>query len=366
MTDTASAAGPPAPVVDPSAVKEIASGVFVICDHETPDEADALDSQIELNPLLNAAVQEFATWWNEKQGNADKTDKITSPLYHYTDAGGLKGIVEDEELWFTSIFHLNDPSEHKFGLRCAISELKNACSQQDEPTRYFGERLEKSILSRDIEPVFGFFVVSFSQDADDLGQWRAYGDNGRGFCVGLAPKLFQPEEKKNVAANEAVFVAKVSYGEQTAKQRQRECIEKAVSIIRATLTRPEVQQIIEADDRQGHKFIGHMCIEVAAPILWNSLISKHRAYENEKEVRLVIPCSYGYSDLKVETRVRGGELIPFVRSPMPVRARGNIVKVMVGPAAAASARDAAKSLLRPFIDEPNNVVDISEIPYRAR
>ena len=36
MTDTASAAGPPAPVVDPSAVKEIASGVFVICDHRVP------------------------------------------------------------------------------------------------------------------------------------------------------------------------------------------------------------------------------------------------------------------------------------------------------------------------------------------
>ena len=36
MTDTASAAGPPAPVVDPSAIKEIASGVFVICDHRVP------------------------------------------------------------------------------------------------------------------------------------------------------------------------------------------------------------------------------------------------------------------------------------------------------------------------------------------
>ena len=36
MADTASAAGPPAPVVDPSAIKEIAPGVFVICDHRVP------------------------------------------------------------------------------------------------------------------------------------------------------------------------------------------------------------------------------------------------------------------------------------------------------------------------------------------
>jgi glyoxylase-like metal-dependent hydrolase (beta-lactamase superfamily II) len=36
MTDTASDAGPPVPVVDPSAIKEIASGVFVICDRRIP------------------------------------------------------------------------------------------------------------------------------------------------------------------------------------------------------------------------------------------------------------------------------------------------------------------------------------------
>jgi len=36
MSDTASIAGPPAPVVDPSAIKEIAAGVFVICDRRVP------------------------------------------------------------------------------------------------------------------------------------------------------------------------------------------------------------------------------------------------------------------------------------------------------------------------------------------
>ena len=35
MNDTSSTA-PPAPVVDPTAIKEIATGVFVICDHRVP------------------------------------------------------------------------------------------------------------------------------------------------------------------------------------------------------------------------------------------------------------------------------------------------------------------------------------------
>jgi len=36
QSSTAAAAAPPAPVVDPNAIREIASGVFVICDHRIP------------------------------------------------------------------------------------------------------------------------------------------------------------------------------------------------------------------------------------------------------------------------------------------------------------------------------------------
>jgi len=36
MSDTSPNAGPPAPIVDPSAIKEIATGVFVICDRRVP------------------------------------------------------------------------------------------------------------------------------------------------------------------------------------------------------------------------------------------------------------------------------------------------------------------------------------------
>ena len=36
MSETSPSAGPPAPIVDPSAIKEIAAGVFVICDRRVP------------------------------------------------------------------------------------------------------------------------------------------------------------------------------------------------------------------------------------------------------------------------------------------------------------------------------------------
>jgi hypothetical protein len=36
-------------------------------------------------------------------------------IYHYTDAKGLKGILESGALWLTDIRNLNNPSELKHG-----------------------------------------------------------------------------------------------------------------------------------------------------------------------------------------------------------------------------------------------------------
>jgi len=36
-------------------------------------------------------------------------------LYHYTSAEGLKGIIENNELWATSAYYLNDSAEMFYG-----------------------------------------------------------------------------------------------------------------------------------------------------------------------------------------------------------------------------------------------------------
>jgi len=41
----------------------------------------------------------------EFQPHAVPTD---APIFHYTDAGGFKGIVENDNIWLTERTHLND------------------------------------------------------------------------------------------------------------------------------------------------------------------------------------------------------------------------------------------------------------------
>jgi hypothetical protein len=63
-----------------------------------------------LPPIFRAAVDAFTRWSHDHLIVIDARDAITTPLYHYTDEAGLKGIITNQEVWFTDHRHLNDPT----------------------------------------------------------------------------------------------------------------------------------------------------------------------------------------------------------------------------------------------------------------
>jgi hypothetical protein len=71
-----------------------------------------------------------------------------SSVYHYTDAHGLKGIVEKDAIWLTNRVHLNDPTELAYGLGFAIDWCeKQRRSVNRRPTLTSIRRLT---LTRDV------------------------------------------------------------------------------------------------------------------------------------------------------------------------------------------------------------------------
>jgi hypothetical protein len=106
-------------------------------------------------------------------------------IYHYTDDLGLRGIIESGKLWFSDIFGLNDPSELRHGLGVAIRALKSRMVDDRPEIEEFASRLERFEIDAAIEQSAHFFICCFSKDGDDLGQWRAYADNGRGYALGF-------------------------------------------------------------------------------------------------------------------------------------------------------------------------------------
>jgi hypothetical protein len=54
------------------------------------------------------------------------------------------------------------------------------------------------------------YVACLSRLRDDLSQWRAYGTDGKGFAVGIAPHIFKPEPS-TLPIGETFVVSPVIY-----------------------------------------------------------------------------------------------------------------------------------------------------------
>ena len=316
-----------------------------------------------LPPILDAAVSTFDTWSNAHLLAAEVRNAITAPLYHHTDAAGLEGIIKNQQVWFTRYTHLNDPTELEFGMSVATELLSEVGAASDGRIRIFCDMVKDLFTLKNMSSSFGFFIGSFSRERDDLGQWRAYGNNGRGFSLGLAPRLFGVEDKTDRQPHENVFVVPVVYGKKAARQHHLPAIESAVRIVgKAVVEAADLMQDISI----GMPFFDKMAKAlIASPMLFNCLTIKDGAYEHEKEIKLIIVGERRKLAPHVSTRRRRRKVIPFIKSDMPIQSNGSIVEIVVGPAAADNAEDAVRALLKPFHATPNSIMRRSKIPYRA-
>lgn len=314
-----------------------------------------------LPTILQEAIAEFSAWWNDVRDRSDIADTVTSPRFHYANSAGLTGIVTNEEIWLTSILHLNDPSEFAHGMSLATEMMRERAPNEHEVVQFFFDGVLENIPR--VEAAIGFYVASFSSDGDDLGQWRAYGDNGRGYALGLSPDLFRRVHLTatvDTPPNETIFVASVIYDEREAKQRQKDVIGKAVET---------VNRFVDADvlrDRGNvSPFLERMATELVMALIWNAITTKHPAYKNEQETRLILINGAEKLESYVKTRVRGSEIIPYIPHKMKLKASGAITGIVVGPAAAPQAVHGVESLLSSLGIKAKGLVTQSTIPYRC-
>ncbi|MCE9550944.1 MAG: DUF2971 domain-containing protein [Betaproteobacteria bacterium] len=315
-----------------------------------------LESELA-EPLLHA-ITDFDSWLTAEQDAEDVSTSITSTLYHYTDEGGLEGIMRSEELWLTSVQHLNDPTELRYGLGLAIEELDQVAKGQYETIQLMC-RILRDVLINQVNLAFDFFVCCLSRDGDDLGQWRGYGDDGRGFSIGMNRRLFEVNRGDWPEAHRKPTVANVVYDREIARQRQKKIVTRAIETVRRCLDARQVTNFVEEK-----VFYKAMSVKLSRAIIFNAITCKHPAYKNEAETRLILPLDIRSANPMIETRVRGAVVVPYVRIKLPIRT--NIDSVVVGPAALIETKTAVTRLLESLSVNPNGLVAGSDIPYRPR
>lgn len=91
----------------------------------------------------------------------------SSIWYHYTRFNTLLDILKSNKLRFSGVAGLNDAKEMR--------------SKSD----VFGKKIKNPFSDYRMKIINNRYVFCMSKRGDDLNQWRLYGDDGKGICLGF-------------------------------------------------------------------------------------------------------------------------------------------------------------------------------------
>jgi len=310
---------------------------------------DAFDQRFDpLPPELQVAPHEFDAWSQAQLLKEQDASTPNAPLYHYTDEEALKGILAQEKLWCFGHQHQKDRTEFEYSLQIARRVIEEVGNSTDAPTKHFCACLIDLLNNNSFTAAFEFYFFSLSRHKDDPMQWRDYGQQGRGFAIGFAPTLFAPTEMTlKEHANENLHVGRVIYGDAATEARHRLVIETAASITSGVAwanysLRKAVSPIT---------YLRTMALEViASQLIWNCLTAKHDDYANEREVRYIIMNVIAKFDKHRKT-FKGKT---YVEAPLPLKAPGAVMQILVGPNAPRDAENMVTNFLKAH-DYPDGI-----------
>jgi hypothetical protein len=280
-----------------------------------------------------------------------------SSAHHYTDLNGLRGIVEEDDLWLTKAEYSNDEDEMTHGYEIArrvINEEKKKAAEVQE--HLYLDHLTRLIHNSSAE-VLERYVCCFCMKGDLLSQWRGYGAYGTG--VDLEIDIMGFSDLTANCSCGSLYYWKVRYKDTEKEQRVKEIVDH----FRSTAQ----ENAGHAEERAG---------QAAAAIQFFIPTFKDERFEEETEWRLIFAPSLQHAVnervLKLEFRVSRNLLVPYyrLRSLIPASAEPvakpwlRINKVTVGPN---PNKDLIKQSVRMLLSQNGHApnVEVSRVPFRG-
>ncbi|MDO3334051.1 DUF2971 domain-containing protein [Mycobacteroides abscessus] len=305
--------------------------------------------------------EDIAEWavFNRSQAAAFQSD---GHLYHYTDAGGLKGILDSEQLWGTHAAYLNDSQEFAYGVEAISNMIADYAEWVKEPeagwkdpeagsTIIGGVRNQVLIRAKEVlEDEFAPFVTCFSVYADELSQWRGYANGGYAICFDKEV-LRQNVEQVRASSGDLPLPDEVIKPQLRAVEYiPKKQYESVTNLVDAHIT--GLAALLKHEDKSARfKEAEQRLISLIVPM---AASMKHHSFVSEAEERLICHTSETFY-----TPSRIG-LIPRVRFSFPPTA---VRKVIVGPSPLDDVKQ--RSLTRYLKHKyPHVEVVPSAVPYR--
>lgn len=305
---------------------------------------------------INARHERFTNTFEArlKQHRIGRYASPPSLLYHYTTAEGVKGIIENDEIWATNFRYVNDLTEFIYANDILREEIRHRLSSATPLVRAVLDAIMNTPdhLVGEVD----IYIACFCEKGDLLSQWRAYGGRGGGYAIGLGGIKLDVD-----LAGSKYEIHQVNYDEAKQKVLIRFLFDEfcaAVedigvginpdsiappviysSIPAALPMQPALQPKILSDVPEP---LGGLCLRLAFAFLELACCFKSPSFAIEEEWRLV---NKRFSESTVDPgrvinlRVSGATLIPYVKLPLFLKDHPQTVgiwnfsleKIMYGP-----------------------------------
>jgi hypothetical protein len=295
-------------------------------------------------------------------------------LYQYTNETGMKGILESKTFWATHFRYLNDDKEIVYADEMMSEILDARIGKNALLDEIYHIVLGKDYGDPSVNKAWDYdlFVISFSQEHDDLNQWRAYGDDGKGYAIGIRPWDLKHKIHDSIVLShkekELCFI-KVSYDEDEQRQLILEVVEKAEEVILR-----ESQSLNDND----LKLFPAIAARELSTVIWQFVVFyKHRGFKGEHEWR-VVKTRWGRNVMKginndamqgVKYRTRNIIQVPYLELDFTSRDYANLLPIdtiYLGPKLRNTNAqfELEQYLLSLGYDKNMPDIRISDIPYR--
>jgi hypothetical protein len=249
-------------------------------------------------------------------------------LAHYTTADGLRGIIQNGNLWASGACYLNDSSEIDYGRLLFDDILTKAIAEEgrDPVSKSVFQEAKKAFESGgEMEPIISrTYVACFCEKDNLLSQWRAYGQSG-GYAIVFPLK--ELPTALTVGDSYHTDLHRVIYDRQIQTLLLKLVLDDLISV----LNEDSILQLWKSYG-PAEKYLFSTSFNTFLQTMAFSEIVRFKdpAFEEEREWRLAVrPMSLKLNDQEaqqlrfrttkgniipyVELRPRGGELLP-VRS----------------------------------------------------
>lgn len=223
-----------------------------------------------------------------------------SVLYHYTDWNGFSGIVTSQRFWFTDHRCTNDSGE----LTTADALVKEVASGYMAicPTQWHPPlaRLVNEYDATKVSQIAPTYIASFTEGRDNPHQWKRYGRNGTGVCIGIRTLNEQLDNE---------FEHKIG-----------------LALSKVTYSQDDLRRDLQTGFRQVLEAYGQFVLQQpdtvrrANQITWNALsrlaaragiVAKTKDWEPEQEWRQTALCSM-HERVPTQTRKSEGKRIDYL------------------------------------------------------